>query len=333
MKLKTLFLSILLLLTFASPAFATTYYACNSSVAINSSNEFNTAAACNSTFCTIGTHTAGCDSSTFPDSGSTLEANAKTSININVDPGPNGLVTLTNANGGGFTYTTTTSPPATVHANCTAVGAVSCCVISGASGSTGTFTGTCTGSATGAGIGCNDSHAVAAGTMTYNAGLGGAGTAGAYGVEYTTSTTGTPVIVNTCTGSSTSNEGVGCYASGAIMSVGSCVATASNGCSVAGVYATIVTGNLIYSTTNVPITGKFLWQPNSNANYIQIPTSATPTYIYAGPGLSSNSSGLAITGANTAAQVQTTAWFVRPDTGTLTQGAASSGGGGSSVGY
>jgi hypothetical protein len=164
--------------------------------------------------------------------------------------------------------------------------------------------------------------------MTYGAGQGGAGNPAAYGIEYTNSQTGTPVIVGTCTASSTANEAPGCYASAANMQVGNCVAAGNVGCYevATGSGWITVTGNLIWSTTYSAISGRMYWTPALASNYIQLPNTSSPTYIYASAGLASNSGGTQITAANTAANVSSSAYFVKKDTGVLTQGSAAAGG-------
>ena len=321
--MKRILISILLLLTFASPSWATPYYAGN--LAGQNINYTSSAG-------WYPTSTGSCTGSGTPvtignfGNGDILNANGCAGITVNVDPGSVSVtVNLSTVGTGGtaggtFLYTTTASPPATVHANCTA-GSTNCLTVSGASGSTGTITGTCTGSASGAFVGCYDSHNQAAGTMTYAAGTGGNGAATAYGIEYTLSTTGNPVVVTTCTAASTASEGIGCLASGAIMTVVNCVASGTAGCSTTGALALItVTGNIVSVLGNFGIYGRIYWVPGSAQNYIQMPSTSGPTYIYASqaPALSN---------------VLNTASEVLPTTGVWTAGTASASGGGSSTGY
>ena len=94
-----------------------------------------------------------------------------------------------------------------------------------------------------------------------------------------------------------------------------------------------VTGNLIGSITASPYSGRIVWVPASAQNYIQIPTTTGPTYIYASPGLGNVGGSFLGNAATQKSSVSSSAYFVGPDSASYTQGTASAGSGGSSVGY
>lgn len=323
--MKKLLLLILLLLAFATTSLSADWYACGTTPAFNHvsgttvSDVWNSAGACNATWM---------DWSTQPGTGDNFYANAVTGIVVNVDPAGTAGATIVNllttagAGTAGGTFTYNVSINLAMKFNCTA-GTTACIAVSGTTGTGSSTTGTCTGSATVATMaGCSDSHNVTGGTMTYGAAVGGVGGSSAYGINYTASNTGTPVIVNTCTGASTVGTGIGCNASGANMQVGNCVAMGSVGCNepTAGSGAITVTGNLIWSLNASAIYGRMYWVPASAQNYIKLPTTSAPTYLYASqaPALSN---------------VLSTASEVLPTSGVWTAGTATAGGGGSSVGY
>ena len=336
-KLLCQFILALMILTFAIPSWATPYYA--GGLAGQNINYTSSAG-------WYPTSTGSCTGSGTPvtignfANGDILNANGCTGITVNVDPGSVSVtVNLSTVGTGGtaggtFLYTTTASPPATVHANCTA-GSTNCLSVSGLTGSTGTITGICTGSATGSYEGCHDTHSQAAGTMHYGAGLGGDGSSSAAGIDYNYSVTGTPVIVDgNCTASATASKGIGCYANSAVMTVnGDCIASGNTGCFSDGTGGLLTaTGNIIGSATNVGAKGAVSWVPSAASKYFKMLT-ASGAFLYLSAGLGNVGGSFLGNAATQKSSIATTAYFVGPDSTNYTQGTASAGGGGCSTGY
>jgi hypothetical protein len=332
--MKKLLLSILLLLTFAIPVFATDWYADSGSGAMSTRGWHDTSAGS----CAGGSGAALTWASR--QIGDVFHANGCTAIAVDADPGANGKVTLSTVTGaggagGGFTYVIGLAGATALHVDIVA-GTTACLTTSGSTADA-TNTGDITGGSSVGAVGLSLNHTTRTFTNTGNV-LGGGNTT-AYGLKVT-GASGATSLVGSCTGVTA----VGCYQSDPTaqqtLTVRDCIGSnATTG--VAGCYSALtgiitVTGNLIYGFAAgigaAPINGTFSWVRTSAKNYIKIPTSQVPAYLYASPGLASDAAGTLISGANTAAQVKTTAWFADKDSydgSTLTQGSATSSGGGS----
>lgn len=339
-KLLCQFVLALMILTLASPGWATTYYAQNSTVSINSANEFNTAANGSGTACTIGTHTVGCDSSTFPDSGSTLDANAKTAININVDPGPNGAVNLTNVSANGAFTLNAAAAPATIHTATLASGTVTLVVISGSIAQNITwYFNTMTNAATNSGeYTMQDAHTGAGAfqiqfigtnanpllnTITGPTGNGSSPPvviASTIATSYATVISNANCVAQASAGCQNSSTGTPTFS----FCTGSSTTLGIQGCSSASTGVINVTGGLIWGSKGAPIQGPFTMNTSTNTY-----TGTSAMYIST-PGLSAST--LYFTLVPPIADVTNGINYGRNGS-TYYTGSYSAGGGGSSVGY
>jgi hypothetical protein len=331
-KLLCQFILALMILTLASPSFASTWFAQAATPA--------TAVNIDTVGLWVPTSTGTCTGSgtalvwASRTNADIFYANGCTAITVDVDPAlTTGKISTVGTGGtaGGNFLAVTSASPITITSPIES-GTTPCLSITGSANANPALTivGAVTGGSAASAYGISDSHTVGQVNLT------GAVTAGsngsAYGYYYNAATGSLQI-----TGNVTAATAIGLYTGtvGATV-IGDCAASTSataQGCYAGSSGAITVTGNIIDTVKTVGASGYILWQPSSAQKYRRMVTSATPTYLYLSAGLGSDAGGTKITGANTAAALPTSVWFVNKDSnGTYTQGSASSGGG-CSVGY
>lgn len=331
--MKKILILIACLLLIAAPALATDYYACQDAQNINGDATWCTLAHRTGSCAGDGTYTAG---ATVLQAGNNLYANGCTvAVNVSFTADKISTEAGDGTAGGRFTVSTSTSP-LTLTTNF-ATGSTSCLVISGSANANPALTlmGNGTGSATTGNVyAVSDNHTV--GTVvvgstgspaTFTGGTSGTGSSHGYFL-YNSG----PVTFN---GGGVANQANGIQtASGTITVNGDCTGSNvanSNGCySYSGAQITL-TGNIIDGTRSPGISGKYVWAPATAKKYHK--TNGGGTAVYASAGLGSDSDGTKITAANTAAEIKTSAYFVKKDDGVYTQGTASTSGGGGAWGF
>lgn len=314
------YLLLILILLLATPAGATTWYACASTKNINSVSGGTTSDVWYSeAACTGGSWYAW--TSTFDDglsAGDILEANAQTALAINVNPGATGKkVHLKNTAGGAFTYATATN--ITINADLTSAGASTLLTISGSTGGL-TIVGDI--AATG-GRAVYDGHTT---IVTYVTGNVTGGTE----MGYYLGGSGNTTITGNCTGGSGTNYG--CYANqgtSTLTVAGNCTGGSdinSYGCTTASGSIIVVTGSIVHTSVGMGANGKIQWTPANSTKSIKFDGGGTA--IYASAGIGSDAGGTQVSAANTAAEIATGKYFVKKDDGVHTQGTKAAGAGG-----
>ncbi len=234
------------------------WYAQNSTVNIDSVNEWNAAA-----------NGSGAWLTWPPASGDNLYANAKTAIAINVsfNIGTGKISTEAGAGtaGGGFTYATASN--LTITANISA-GTTACLVITGGTGG-GSIVGNITGGSASTAYGVGDSHTSVNIVVTGNI-LGG-GNATAYGYRFS-GTSGSVSVTGNLTGGSVLNaSGFISTSSGTCTITGNCIGSATvsaGGCEATGSGAITIIGNIINGARGSGAVGNITYSPTPT-NYIQ----------------------------------------------------------------
>ena len=138
----------------------------------------------------------------------------------------------------------------------------------------------------------------AVGSITIDGNITGGGAVSALGVYISGGATGT--VDGTVTGGT---------------------AAGADGIRNLGTGAFTITGLMVNTATSSAASGRITVTPTNATKYIRYGD------VYYSAGISSDVGGTAVTAANTAAQIATSSYFVKKDSGVNTQGAASSGGG------
>ena len=357
--IKKILISILLLLTFASQGWATTWYAganCASGT-MSSCNWYST----QGSSCTNGTGPLTWNNQV---AGDTFNANGCVAIAVDVDPqgtgGSKGKVILNTPAGGTFVVSTIAGNR-TFTADLGVVGNTGTTTVLAVSG-TNTYTLTILGNIYGGGtasayglsisgttstivIGANgspvtiiggsaaacngvyDSHTTGTSVTVYANITGGSnGTARGY---YQSAATGTISFIGNVTGGA--SEGIYLGQGGTATLTGNCIGSGSTGVAV-GCRSTsgllTVTGSLIWggggaAGNSAPICGNVQWTPvtpgSGTGSYIEVPTT---TAVYVG-----------LPDSSPATHILTSGHYINSTSGTGTAGGASAGGGGCSTGY
>ncbi len=313
--MKKFLLAILMVLAFTVPSYATDYYA-GLVGPISADNVWFTTS---SGSCT---GTTGVSAATALQNGNTLYANGCVGLTITASFTATKISVLAGAGTAGGTFLTVTNTTPITITSAIEAGTTTALGVSGNANANPALTiiGAITGGSASSCYGVGGTHTV--GTVVVNGAITGGSYASGYGY-YSYATTGAVSITGNVTGAT----GSGLYANGAqtVSLSGDCIAGVARGCYAGSTGAITVTGNIIASTTDVGAHGRIIWAPSSAQKYIKF--NGGGTAIYASSGLGSDAGGTQITGANTAAEIKTTGYFVKKDDGVYTQGTASTGGG------
>jgi len=317
---------VIVILLFAGPALAASYYAQdNAEITVA---EWDTTPAGGGTDLTWASLA----------NGDVLYANGKT-ISIANNVGSSSVqATLTTAAGdgtagGGFTLAMPSSGNTTTLYTTITAGTADCLVISGTGTGTINIYGNVTAGSAANVEGILDSST--AGTVNLTGNVTGLSHTG-----YTKSGAGGYVnIYGNATGSANSGiPGINVTAGPSTITVQNCIAgnvttngwLPSPGCMgyIHTASSFTITGNIENSASSHGAHGKFRWVPSNASKYIKLADSGTPTFLYASAGIASDSDGAAVAAGDTAAQIADNYYFVKKDNGVLTEGTKTGGGGG-----
>lgn len=231
--------------------------------------------------------------------------------------------------GGSFNVATSTSPLTITAAIEQGATADDCLTISGSANANPALTvvaSTVVGGGTANGHAISDTHTVGTVVVNTSGGISGGSNASAYGYSYSAGSGN--VIIN---GNVTGATGIGLSTASAGATVnGDCTGGAGGvGCFATSTGPITVTGSILNVSARMGVSGTIIWAPSDAKKYIRFVTTGGGTnYLYASDGLGSDAGGTQVSAANTAAEVKTTAFFVKKDDAVYTQGTAEAGGGG-----